>query len=148
MAKWYVRAFLFVAAVIFAITIGYSRILLGAHSWNQTLFGWQLGLWIALTVHFCFRERIFACQRDLQNGTRSDWVSLSLKCLLLMVFALGIQIVNYIATEPRIVNDPIWTVNIVNKCPKAKMSQAFAAKSLIESGIIGVGFGAFLGMLI
>ena len=71
-----------------------------------------------------------------------------MKCLLLMVFALGIEIVNYIVTTPRIVNDPIWTVNIVNKCPKAKMSQAFAAKSLIDAGIIGVGFGSFLGTLI
>ena len=50
---WVRLAALFLA-LIFAFTIGYSRVFLGAHSWNQLLFGWQLGLWISLTFYFCY----------------------------------------------------------------------------------------------
>lgn len=37
---WYVRLALLIVALTFSFTIGYSRLFLGAHAWNQTLFGW------------------------------------------------------------------------------------------------------------
>lgn len=141
------RAVLLIFTLGYATSIGYSRIILGAHSWNQTLFGWQLGLWIACTTHFVFRDRLFSCLRDLHDGTRTDWSSLSLKCGLLLFLTIALEVVNYVCTTPRIEKDPVWYVNIINKCPKAKMDQAFEAKSLLDAGIVGVGFGAYLGMM-
>jgi len=121
-SKWYMRLALLVLACSFGFSIGYSRIVLGAHSWNQTLFGWQLGLWLACTLHFVFRERLRSGLRDLFNGSQSDWSSLSCRWALVMFFVLLIETVNYLATEPRIENDPVWAVNISQKCPKAKMA--------------------------
>ena len=43
-------------SITFWFTIGYSRIFLGVHSWNQTCFGWQFGIWIALTYYFCYKD--------------------------------------------------------------------------------------------
>ena len=54
----WVRLIALFIALLFAFTIGYSRVFLGAHSWNQLLFGWQLGLWLALTYFFCYKEPI------------------------------------------------------------------------------------------
>ena len=31
---WYIRLLLLLAVIVFALTIGYSRIILGVHSWN------------------------------------------------------------------------------------------------------------------
>ena len=38
--KWYTRAVLLAIALTFGITIGFSRIILGVHTWNQLLLGW------------------------------------------------------------------------------------------------------------
>ena len=36
----WVRLLALLLAFLFTFTIGYSRVFLGAHSWNQLLFGW------------------------------------------------------------------------------------------------------------
>ena len=55
---WYFRVGALLLAFTFTFTIGYSRLFLGVHSWNQLLFGWQLGIWLALTYFFCLKEWI------------------------------------------------------------------------------------------
>ena len=57
---WYTRTMFFVVAVLFAATVGFSRIVLGVHSINQVIFGLQLGVWLACTSHFCIKDRLFA----------------------------------------------------------------------------------------
>jgi PAP2 superfamily len=39
-------------AIFMAVTIGVSRFMLGAHSIDQVIYGWQYGLWFAF---FMFR---------------------------------------------------------------------------------------------
>mmetsp|Transcript_31369 Transcript_31369/g.38906 ORF Transcript_31369/g.38906 Transcript_31369/m.38906 type:complete len:89 (+) Transcript_31369:505-771(+) len=60
---WYkplwVRILAAVIGLTFAFTIGYSRLFLGVHSWNQLIFGWQLGAWLPLYIHFGFREPLY-----------------------------------------------------------------------------------------
>ena len=43
-------------AITLTILIGYSRIYLIVHTFNQILFGWSLGLWMAFYFHFCIRN--------------------------------------------------------------------------------------------
>ena len=63
-----VRMFFFTLAIGFGISIGYSRVVLGAHSWNQLALGWQLGVWLALTMHFIFRNSLLEnVQQLLEN---------------------------------------------------------------------------------
>ena len=57
---WYTRTMFFVVAILFAATVGFSRIVLGVHSINQVTFGLQLGVWLACTSHFCIKDRLFA----------------------------------------------------------------------------------------
>jgi len=34
LAQWYTRLFALIVALTFGVTIGYSRVFLGVHSWN------------------------------------------------------------------------------------------------------------------
>ena len=43
--------------------------------------------------------------------------------------------------------DPDWTTNIKDKCPNADMDSAYSNKSEIQNGIIGLGFGAYFGII-
>ena len=65
---WYVRIIGFILAVAFGATIGYSRLFLGVHSLNQILFGWLLGVWLAFTMHFIFKDKIMKNARKLLHG--------------------------------------------------------------------------------
>jgi len=49
--------FVLIFGVIAALLVGYARLVLGAHSLNQIFFGWQLGLWIAISISY-FKEKI------------------------------------------------------------------------------------------
>ena len=60
MSLWHFRVVMLVFTLFFIATIGLSRVILGVHSLDQVLFGIQLGAWLALTMHFCFKGRIEA----------------------------------------------------------------------------------------
>ena len=65
---WYCRFFLLTVAILFGVSVGYSRVILGVHSWNQVVFGLTLGIWIAFTLHFCVKDSIVENVWDLVNG--------------------------------------------------------------------------------
>lgn len=64
----WVRSVAFVVAVTYSFTIGYSRIFLGAHSWNELAFGWQLGVWLAFTIFFCYKDSMFYRLEQFNKG--------------------------------------------------------------------------------
>ena len=46
----------FVIAIVYGLSVGYSRMFLGVHSLDQVIMGYLLGVWYTLTLHFCVRE--------------------------------------------------------------------------------------------
>ena len=40
------------ASCVFIIFLGFSRVYLGAHSYNQVIFGFAIGLYFAYAFHF------------------------------------------------------------------------------------------------
>jgi membrane-associated phospholipid phosphatase len=64
-------------AMFWALAIPFSRYLLGVHSLDQVVYGFSLGLWSAITLHFVLREpiikhatNIMATQRTYLNQMR------------------------------------------------------------------------------
>ncbi len=49
------KGVLLFAALLFAFSIGYSRLILGVHSLDQIIYGLSLGVWIAFTMQYCVR---------------------------------------------------------------------------------------------
>lgn len=52
----YARGLSLLVAITFGVTVGYSRLFLGVHSMDQILYGWSVGVWLAVTFHFLMRE--------------------------------------------------------------------------------------------
>ena len=46
------------AAFLYAFLMGISRIIVAAHSWNQVIYGWLLGIWIAAFMQLIVRPII------------------------------------------------------------------------------------------
>ena len=55
-------------AVVYSIICGFSRLFLGAHSLDQIIFGWMLGVWLALTYFTLIREHVHKHIQDLMTG--------------------------------------------------------------------------------
>lgn len=159
MSKLWMRIFMCVVAITFGLTIGYSRLFLGMHTMNQIVFGLLLGVWIALSWHFIFCESLIKHSHDLVTGTcfglnandserKGKLVKISLITLLLFVILMAVQIVNYFIVNPNIVIDPEWIIEISAKCDPTKLNDAFETKSLLQTGLIALGFGAYYGCVL
>ena len=91
--------------VFFGASIGYSRVILGVHSWNQVVFGWSLGLWIAFTLHFCVKDYTVEAIWNLLQGELVGLESQALKSMGLLAVLLAIQIGNYQIMDSLITNE-------------------------------------------
>ena len=67
--------------------------------------------------------------------------------IIAFVLVLAVETADYLITVPKIEIDEEWTNNIKAKCEKADISEAYSSKSEIQNGIIGIGFGAYFGMI-
>ena len=56
--KAYVASIL--VAAFWAITIPYTRFVLGVHSLNQIVYGVTLGIWAGATMHFLIRDHLIS----------------------------------------------------------------------------------------
>ena len=125
----FVRLFALLITLLFAFTIGYSRVFLGAHSWNQLLFGWQLGLWLALTYFFCYKKPVMHHMKQMHRGIDKILTKFVIWGLVVFVLAFAVETANYLVVVPKIVIDPLWQDNIESKCPHTDISEAFSNKS-------------------
>ena len=44
--------------IFYSVSIAYTRFLVGVHSLDQIVFGWTLGTWSGLTLHFLIRDNL------------------------------------------------------------------------------------------
>ena len=98
------RVFFLIVALVFGATIGYSRMFLGVHSLNQLIFGWSFGIWLALTLHFIFKDKVIENARQLLRGDEQRFLEMALRCGLVMFCAFAMEIVNYATINDDIVN--------------------------------------------
>ena len=86
------RILLLLIAVTFGCTIGYSRLILGMHSLNQIIFGLLLGIWVALTCHYSFYDRLLNHALDLLESRFFDSNQSARKNKFLKVSAITLAV--------------------------------------------------------
>ena len=67
--------------------------------------------------------------------------------VLLFILIMALETTNYVVVMQTIEDEDTWIKNITDKCPNAKMDEAFEAKSEIENGVMGFVFGCYFGVL-
>ena len=100
MTKTSIFALLF--AVLWSFTVGFARLYVRVHSWNQIVYGWQLGLWVAFYFHFCIRDTLIYHVNTLAQTSRLDPSTrnkLILVSTLLNFLMIGTLILAYLLRE-------------------------------------------------
>lgn len=101
-SKPIVRVLLFLAATAIWLMIGYSRVLLGMHGWDQVIFGWTLGWWNACVCHFIIREPFKSHIYDLtiKQDAQIGYKSYLLAALGIHAVVLAFSFILYASIEP------------------------------------------------
>ena len=142
---WALRYGLLAVVLTFAATIGYSRLFLGVHSLNQITFGYTLGLWFSLVLHFLYRDAIYEMSEKLIKGNQENLQAQNIYATIIFVLCYVAEIYNY-GVANNFVNDPSWSEAITAKCGAAKLEDAYQVKGIVDFGLIGAAFGGFYGM--
>lgn len=151
LSKWWIRLFTFIGAFLFAMSIGYSRFVLGMHSMNQIVFGLLLGAWVAVSFHFLGYEPLCTQIKSMLSGEffETDGKRRFLRTTLVTFGVFGvamvIQIVDFLIVSPGFTPQQIWLDNLTADCADGVPTDSFMALGLIQSGIISIGFGAYYG---
>ena len=103
---WMRRLMLFVA-LTYALSVAWSRIVTGMHSFNQILFGMSIGAWLAFTFFGIIYEPLLQHCFDLLNNKayepgerKSGLLRCTLWCTIWFGTLMAIQITNYLIVNP------------------------------------------------
>lgn len=64
-----------------------------------------------------------------------------------MLVTLIVMIADAVAADSIIINDPSWSKAIAEKCGEEEAKEAFLAEGIIDLGLVGLGFGSYLGII-
>mmetsp|Transcript_37538 Transcript_37538/g.27678 ORF Transcript_37538/g.27678 Transcript_37538/m.27678 type:complete len:207 (-) Transcript_37538:163-783(-) len=100
--------------------IGFSRMFNGVHSLDQVMLGGQMGVWLALFMHFIVREPLFNHVNHIlktHNGLVpkpfQKYILISSLCTFI-IYALVILV--YFMVDMFFEIEPEWIYNLMNKC--------------------------------
>jgi hypothetical protein len=135
-------------------SIAYTRYYLAAHGWDQILFGFCLGMWLAFFFTFVLRNWIIShvqrlIRKDINDTglfvTHSSdiaWITLILGLFYLPVVISYLLVDNYF-TVPQ-----VWIDRINEKCGDRPLYESFHYKSLTDSGFVCAFWASYLGLLV
>jgi len=86
-------AFLHLFIALFYVGVmGFSRIIIAVHSWNQVIFGWLLGIWLATFLELMVRPPLNDFVEIHLNGDREGTCLKTIGILVAMCVCIGLQI--------------------------------------------------------
>ena len=159
-----------IGLVFLVANVGISRILLGVHSFNQVLYGWSYGVWLALVLHTFAREKLCAHVRALmrtrkisqeeyllkgikvEEGPEIDKVACFMKAIALWTIIAFLSYANLCYTYATFEYEDIWIERILAKChpdqTDINSNKIFADSAFIKTGLVSAIFGAYFGLLL
>jgi hypothetical protein len=138
---------------LYSFLVGFSRLYVRVHSWNQIIYGWQLGAWAALYFHCCIREPLIqhinsvSTRTKLKPEDRNRYILRAICVFLLVCVSLATVFVLKTIFDPPLEE---WREMIYQKCPKKAdgKSRMFYDESIVMSGVCCIGFGAYIGIVL
>lgn len=146
---------LLLGVVGLAGTIAYSRFILGMHSLNQIVYGSLLGIWLAISFYFIIQERFITHATELVQDRvfhnrvlGKKFVSLALLAFVILSLMMTVEVTIYLLASTFFIPSDTWIVAITADCGADALTHAFMALSLVQTGQVAIGFGAYFGLLI
>lgn len=98
--------------------MGLSRLTLGVHSINQIVYGWILGIWIAVACEFCLRDLIVNRANEFLQSKTAPSVKEVLIVTGGQIVGIGIQIAVYFIVDAAFDPPITWSAVLLTLCKK------------------------------
>lgn len=129
---------------------GYAIVYVGAHSIDQVLLGWGMGIWLALFMHKCFKPYIFDHVDTLLTSpatptavSRQINIAVgSMSIFMLLLLASNV----YLIVEKNFAIPNTWVTNLSAGCTYVVTIKEFSGISLLTCGWVVVCIGAYIGI--
>ena len=144
---------LITSAVSLSMLVGISRFIVGAHSLDQTIFGWMLGAWIALSYFALVRDHVHAHVVDLMNGRSSSsrivyfLTSSGIWVAMVLTLTIALLIVKDKPLNTNGENERIDEINETNPEYLQQVTNYDYWNTWSDSGVLGAGLGGYWGLL-
>lgn len=109
------------------------------------MYGAQLGIWAAITLHCLIREELLAHLSRLLTLQDTDISKYVWKNVALTFATYAIMIGNYAAFEPE--NKAEWSTRIEAQCGADELKEAFQLHSVKDFGESNIGLFLYFGLL-
>lgn len=143
-------------ALLYVFVMGFSRVIIATHAWNQVIFGWLLGIWLATFLELVVRVPLTEQVKLQLHAVDNDnfWRNL-IAVMIFMLLVLGMQWIAYgLSTLVGRQADDLDpdTLSIIAKgeelCEGFNKNVAFNNHSLVQTGLSVPFFGALIGLLL
>jgi PAP2 superfamily len=141
----------FCSVILYSFLMGFARLYVRVHSWNQVMFGWTLGFWIAFYFHFMVRDHLIThvdaitLTPRLPENRRNKYAIIASS---IGAAVIAILVACYMISRQQ---NPqhiwAWTFMIVDKCPSKKGGHFFADSSIMQAGLCLLPITGYLGIL-
>ena len=140
-----------VLAFVYSMLMAFSRVVIAIHSWNQIIYGWLLGVWIALFLHIFLKERLGTfVKSEMEGKTKTKGVEHIAWGIIGLVMTILLQLLAWrlaetysIKTEEEIEER---LANIREICPDFDKPIG-NLKSFKDIGLAVVFWGGLLGVI-
>ena len=129
--------------------MGFSRLYNGDHSMDQILYGWLLGLWLAISLHLLVRDFIISHVKSLlyrtQQYSNGDLTKFYLISTIIFLAIFTMLCVTFFIVDADFSIPIDWKQRLLNKCSASVSFFSFTNASLIEGGSAAILYGGYLG---
>ncbi|TNV77492.1 hypothetical protein FGO68_gene445 [Halteria grandinella] len=126
---------LMLAGGVFGL-VGFSRVYQGLHSVNQVIFGYQLGIWLAIFFHYKLKAVIIESKREALK-----WYA------AVCSIGFAVQVITFYWVHLTFEIDPEWTRRIESKCGDMgeNIYKTYEYKSFVNAGVCFMPLFAIIG---
>ncbi|CDW77936.1 pap2 superfamily phosphatase [Stylonychia lemnae] len=144
--------------IIFLMFMALSRVFLGEHSYNQVFFGTQLGVFMAVALHYWIKPILKTLPKKLRNGMNSGGknaffispILIVLAVILFFILPLSLAYGAWQYNKSLKIDTSAWDQRQKVFCTSEQFLETTAKlnRGFMQSGVIGQTAGAVLGQLV
>ena len=141
-----------ILALLYSVLMALSRVVIAIHAWNQIVYGWLLGVWIAFFCWFVIREKLYIfIDAHLLGISLQTLKKTGIAVGLLTAFTgaqIGAYYISSLYLNKTDAERSLMISNAQQICEKFEADMYANDKSFKDIGLFPLFFGAIIGVFL
>ncbi|CDW85396.1 pap2 superfamily phosphatase [Stylonychia lemnae] len=140
-----------ILCILLIFMVGFSRLYNGDHTIDQIIYGWCLGIWVAVVLFLAFKDKLYQHISEIMNKPRLfnmrqriRYAGIAFGIFIILIIGL---IVSYEVVKRNFDIPQEWKDNLAKECGADIGLYSFDSASLIQGLSIVVALSSYYGIL-